>query len=76
MCANANGEMSSTSNQNHNADFTDELDLMNLVDSDEPELQQLDDFDDKKNVATKTDLLSILLSKYGDDGMKLEENFR
>lgn len=76
-----NGDMSATFNQNNNADFTDELDLPNLVDSDEPELlelRNLDEIDEKKNedVVVKADALSILLDKYGDDGVKLEENFR
>lgn len=70
----ANGELSSTNNQN-NTDFTDELDLPNLVDSDEPELRQLDEIEDNKN-NTKADFFSVLLSKYGDDGNKLEEGFR
>lgn len=70
----ANGEIPSTSNQNNNADFIDELDLPNLVDSDEPELRQLDE--DKKNFVVKADVLSVILSKYGDDGTKLEDNFR
>lgn len=72
----ANGEMSSTFNQHNNADFSDELDLPNLLDSDEPELRKLDEIDEKKNDIAKTDVLSIILSKYGDDGVKLEECFR
>lgn len=72
-----NGGESSTSNQNYNMDFSDELDLANLVDSDEPELRQLDEIVcDKSNVVVKSDILSILLSKYGDDGNKLDEKFR
>ncbi|KAG4079567.1 hypothetical protein HA402_012337 [Bradysia odoriphaga] len=71
-----NGDMPSTSNQHNNADFIDDIDLPNLVDSDEPELRQLDDIDEKKNVVAKADILSIILSKYGDDGIKLEESFR
>lgn len=71
-----NGDMASTSNQHNNADFADELDLPNLVDSDEPELRQLDEIDEKKNTVAKADVLSVILSKYGDDGIKLEECFR
>lgn len=71
-----NGDMPSSSNQHNNADFGDELDLQNLVDSDEPELRQLDEIDEKKNIVAKADVLSIILSKYGDDGIKLEESFR
>lgn len=69
-----NGDMASTSN--NNAEFADELDLPNLVDSDEPELRQLDEIDEKKNTVAKADVLSVILSKYGDDGIKLEECFR
>lgn len=73
-----NGEMSSTLNQTNTADFTDELDLPNLIDQDEPELRNLDEIDEKKNenVVVKADVLSVILSKYGDDGAKLEENLR
>lgn len=73
-----NGEMSSTLNQTNTADFTDELDLPNLIDQDEPELRNLDEIDEKKNenVVVKADVLSVILSKYGDDGVKLEENLR
>lgn len=73
-----NGGMSSTSNQNNITEFTDELDLINLVDSDEPELRNLDQNDDKNDekAVVKADVLSVILSKYGDDGVKLEEGFR
>lgn len=70
-----NGEPS-TFSQHNNVEFADELDLPNLVDSEEPELRQLDEIDEKKNVVAKADVLSIILSKYGDDGIKLEECFR
>lgn len=66
-----NGEMSSTSNhQNNNTGFT--VDLPNSYDAEYPEL---DEIDDKKNVV-KSDVLNIVLSKYGDHGSKLEEYFR
>lgn len=54
----------------NNADFADELDLPNLVDGEEPELQQLDE---KKDIVLKTDVLSINLSVFGEDGIRLEE---
>jgi len=72
----ANGETSSTRPEN---DFSDEneLDLCNLIDADEPELRELDDNDDRKNENhVKADVLSVMLSEYGDDGLKLAENFR
>lgn len=72
------GAMPSTSKQN-NMDFSDEneIDLCNLVDSDEPELRKLDDIDEKTiEKVVKADELSVLLSEYGDDGIKLAENLR
>lgn len=74
----ADNGVPSTSNQNNNMDFSDEneIDLCNLVDSDEPELRQLDDIEDRTDRVVKADELSVLLSDYGDDGIKLAENLR
>ncbi|KAJ6640310.1 hypothetical protein Bhyg_13060 [Pseudolycoriella hygida] len=65
-------------NESNSAEFADDIDLPNLVDSVEPELLKLVESDEKpdENVAVKVDHLSVLLSNYGESGFKLEEQFR